>query len=126
MVRSSPLLNCPECKPAAKPLNRRLRHTVTIEQKSTGRDSYGQPTTTWTTFATVRAAVEPLRGREFFSADQFNSEVTARIRIRYLSGVTAAMRVSFESRLYNIKAIIDPEEKHDELQLMCGEGVNDG
>lgn len=104
----------------------RLRHRITIQEKSLAPDALGQPATSWTDVATVWAAVEPLRGREFFAADQMNAEVTTRIRIRWRSGITAAMRVSFDSRFYNIKAIIVPNEVHEEMQLMCGEGVNAG
>lgn len=123
--------NCGGCKSQqkVKTLSQRLRHNITIEQQSTVPDAHGQHTTTWTAVTgleSIKASVEPLRGREFFAADQINSEVTARIRIRYRSGITAKMRVSFESRYYNIEAIIDPEERHEELQLMCSEGANDG
>lgn len=104
----------------------RLRHRIIIQEKSTTPDSLGQPATSWTDVATVWAAVEPLRGREFWAADQINSEVTTRIRIRWRSGITAAMRVSFDSRFYNIKTIIVPNEVHEEMQLMCGEGINAG
>lgn len=104
----------------------RLRHRVTIQEQSTVPDAFGQPITTWGDVATVWAAVEPLQGREFFNSDQINAEVTARIRIRWRDGLTAAMRVSFDSRLYNIEAIITPKEIHEEIQLMCSEGVNDG
>jgi len=107
-------------------LARRLRREIIIQQQVTTRDTHGQATQSWTTFATVQGAVEPLQGREFFAADQTNAETSVRIRIRYLSGITQAMRVSFNSKLYNIEAIINPQEKDRELQLMCSEGVNSG
>ena len=104
----------------------RLRHRIIIQSQSTTKDTHGQAVTTWTDVATVWAAVEPIRGREFFAAAQINSEVTTRIRIRWRSGVTAAMRVSFDSRIYDIQAVIVPTEVHDEMQLMCKAGVTNG
>ncbi|MFU9078112.1 head-tail adaptor protein, partial [Proteus sp. LHD240705] len=37
-----------------------------------------------------------------------------------------SMRIVWGKRLFNIISIIDPDERHRELQLMCKEGVNDG
>ena len=104
----------------------RLRHRVTIQQQSISRDSHGQKIMSWTDYKTVYAAVEPLQGREFFSSDAINSEVTTRIRIRWTSGIDTTMRVSFDSRIYNIKSVITPKEIHEEMQLMCKEGVDNG
>lgn len=103
-----------------------LRHKIIIQQPAGVRDSNGQMVETWTTFATVWASVEPLQGREFFAADQINSEITTRIRLRYLSGITQDMRISFDSRIYDIRSIIQVREIHHEMQLMCKEGFNNG
>ena len=104
-------LACEGCKPNLKPLSKKKKHQIIVEQRDTTPDTHGTPANTWATFGTYQAAVEPLRGREFFAADQANSEVTTRIRIDYVSGITAKMRVSFESRYYNIKAIRSPRHK---------------
>ena len=74
----------------------------------------------------IHASVEPLRGREYFQAQQMQNETTFRIRMRWFPQVKSTMRVRFGSRILDIVAIIDPEERHRELQLMCKEGVNDG
>jgi SPP1 family predicted phage head-tail adaptor len=108
----------------------KLRHKVTIEQLLVGSPQdtpEGAPDAAWTIILPdIWAAVEPLQGRELFAAQEHHSEVTTRIRIRYRPGITAAMRVAFDGRLYNIRSIIDREERHRELQLLCTEGVNDG
>lgn len=98
-----------------------FRHRITLQELVTGQDEAGQPVQEWQDVATVWAAVEPLRGREYWAAAQVQSEVTTRIRIRYRSGVRPDMRVLYDGRLYNINAVIDPEERHMELQLMCKE-----
>ncbi len=98
-----------------------FRHRITIQEHVTGQDEAGQPVDMWQDVATVWAAVEPLRGREYFAAAQVQAEVTTRIRIRYRRGIRPDMRVLYDGRLYNINAVIDPEERHMELQLMCKE-----
>ena len=107
----------------------RMNKRIIIQQEVVGnppQDAYGVPNTTWGTFATVWAAVEPLQGREFWAQQQVQSEITTRVRIRYLAGVTSKMRILYGSRILNIKSPIDPKERHAEMQLMCSEGVNDG
>ncbi|MDA8212164.1 MAG: phage head closure protein [Clostridia bacterium] len=100
-----------------------LRHRVKIQQKSVTRDSFGAESVTWSDVATVWAVVEPLRGREFFGAQQVNAEVTTRIRIRYRSGVVPTMRALYGSRVYDIQSVINLDERNRELQLMCKEVV---
>jgi len=103
-----------------------LRHRVTLQKKSVVKDGEGIPTETWADVCSVMAAVEPLRGREYFVAAAANAENTIRVRIRYRSDVTADMRVLYGTRLLQIKSPpIDPEDRHRELHLMCMEvGVN--
>ena len=72
---------------------------------------------------TVWASVEPLKGREFFAAQKENAETTVGICIRYRSGISADMRILYCNKVFGINAIIDPEERHIELQFMCQELV---
>jgi SPP1 family predicted phage head-tail adaptor len=101
----------------------KLRRPVTIQKLAGTLDASGQEVQTWQSHGTRMAAIEPLQGREYFSARQIQSEITTRIRIRYLAGVTAKMRVLFGSRVFDIQEVINPEERNVELQLMCIERV---
>lgn len=107
----------------------KLNKQVTIQRTVAGspaRDSYGEPNTYWDTLDVVWAAVEPLSGREFWAQQQVQSEVAVRIRIRYRNDVDSGMRVSYGGRYFYIQSVIDPQEQHVELHLMCSEGVRDG
>lgn len=72
-------------------------------------------------FATIWAAIRALAGQELYKAQQIVQEVTHLVTILYLPGVTEAMLVSFEARLFQIKAIEDPDERHIELRILCVE-----
>lgn len=100
-----------------------LRNRITIQQKSVTRDTYGGETVTWTDVATVWAAVEPISGREYFSSQQIQAEVTTRIRIRHKTGITPVMRVSWGTRLYDIISVIEINERNREIHLMCKEVI---
>jgi len=96
-----------------------LRHRVIIQQKYVTQDAEGITTESWADIATVWAAIEPLRGREFFDAAAVNAEVTTRIRIRYRSGIVPAMRVVYGSQVYEIESVIDVGGRRRELELLC-------
>lgn len=101
----------------------RLRHRVALQTVSEARSSTGAVTETWNTTATVWAEVVDLAGREFWDARQVNAELTARIRIRYRSGIVPKMRAVFGARTFDIQSVIDPEGRRRELVLMCRELV---
>lgn len=100
-----------------------LRHRVRIQQLVTGRDDTGGFSETWADVATVWAAIEPIRGREYFEAQQVNAEVSHRIKCRYRSGILPVMRAVFGVRIFRIEAVINVDERNRELQLMCIEAV---
>jgi len=99
----------------------RLRHQVTIIQAVPAPDGAGGLTKTWTALATVWAAVDPLRGREYFAAQQVTAEITHKVTLRYLTGVRPEMRVQFGDREFDIMAVINPQERNIYLELMCVE-----
>lgn len=104
----------------------KLRHRITLQSKVTVKDPEGIVTETWTDVATVWAAVEPIRGREYFQAAAVNAENTVRFRIRYRSGITPVMRVVYNGRTFNVQSVIDVDERYREIQLMCQEVVAGG
>ena len=55
-----------------------------------------------------------------------NSAVAVRIRVRYRDGIDATMRVNHGGTIYSIEAVIHPDTRKRELQLMCSQGANNG
>lgn len=104
----------------------RLRHRVTVQERSTTRDSYGAPAHTWTaTHASVPAEVTAISGRELLAADAVQGETTHRVRMRYRDGVTTDNRVLFGTRVFNIRQVI-PDRLENALEILCTEGVSNG
>ena len=99
---------------------------ITIEARNYPRERetnlHGEHKAFWKHIATVRASVEPLQGREYFSGPFQMGENIIRIRIRYIEGITNKMRIKYGNRLLAIYSVIDSMEAHRELQLMCKEG----
>ena len=99
----------------------KLNKRITIQSKAASKDTYGEETITWSTWATVWAAVEPLRGREFLDGKMITAEISHRFRIRARDGILEEWRVSYDSRVFDILAIIHIEERDREIHLMCQE-----
>lgn len=106
----------------------KLRHRITIQQAIETQGPTGEMSVVWSDFADVAASVEPLRGREFWAAKEMQAQVTTRIRIRYLEGVTPKMQVLFSKssgiKSYLIDSVINEEERDKYMQLMCQEIVS--
>lgn len=99
----------------------RLDKRVTLQSATTARDGHGQPLETWSDIATVWAAIDPIRGREYFAAQQFAAETTHKVTIRHRSGISPKNRVLFGSRVFRIESVINPHERGERLELMCVE-----
>lgn len=102
-----------------------LRHQLIIQHVTEARDGFGQAIETWTQFAVVYGSIEPMSGRERFLAAQTQAEATYRGRIRWISGLTAKMRISFDEKIYHITYIAD-DGRRRELVLDLVEGLTDG
>ena len=96
-----------------------LDQRVTVERFTTTTDSWGQPIETWAPLFSCWAAVEPLTGREFIAAQAAQSEVTARIRMRFRPWMTAQDRVIHNGTTYGIESLVDVRSGNRELVLMC-------
>lgn len=105
----------------------KLDQYVTLQRRIEERNAIGEAVITYIDAARVWAAVEPLSGRELFTAQQTQSEITTRIRLHWRRGVTERMRVKHitsyaepqEVALYDVVSVIDLKSGHNELQLLC-------
>ncbi|MDD3888920.1 MAG: phage head closure protein [Syntrophomonadaceae bacterium] len=102
-----------------------MRHRISLQAKTVTKQE-GIPQDSWVTFATVWAAIADISGKEFFQAAAVQSEVTTRIRIRFRTGITPATRVLYGSRVFAILSVIDKDERHREIELMCKEVIPGG
>jgi len=96
-----------------------LRTRGVIESRVEAPDDTGDPLSTWAPYAVVWADVQPLAGRELFTAQQDASLVQYRVTMRYLAGVSAAMRFRIGTQVLNIEAVIDVEQRGETTVLHC-------
>ena len=119
------------------------RHKIKLQNPVTTRDAHGGFTpvqhndmtiANWTDIATVKSEIIPLRGKQYFEAQQANSEITHRITLRFckpvMNGIQPKMtRVLFEDpmrdivRVFRIETAYSPHERRREIEMLCVEVV---
>lgn len=107
----------------------RLRHRVTIQSRQDSQDPVtGETIVTWAdAWVNLAAAIEPLSADERIVAQAQRSEVTTRITMRTLPGLTAQHRLIHNGRVYNLAGVIpDPDSGLEWMTLPVSDGVNDG
>ena len=98
-----------------------LTDRIVIEQATEARNSVGEVTLSWSTFATVWADVQALSGREAERYGQIVGFTGHKVTIRQLPGVKVAMRILYEgTRTLEIGAI-NEYERGWYLELICTE-----
>lgn len=91
-----------------------LRHLIEIQSETRTVDAGGGAVSTWATITNGQrwAQMRSATSGEVFAAEQLQERVTHVWKIRYLSTVTTAMRISYSSRVFHLQGIVDLEEKH--------------
>jgi len=99
-----------------------LRERVTVQQATESRNAFGETVLSWSTFAERWASVEGVGSRESLLYGQQQTDVTHRVRMRYLSGLTQAMRISWRGRTLEIVSLLEHESR-SEHELICQEAA---
>jgi SPP1 family predicted phage head-tail adaptor len=108
----------------------KLRHKITIERPIPGRSERGGVRESYEPWLTdIWAEVLGLGPKELMAAQQVQSSVTAKIRIRYRPGINAKMRVRWARSeggsptkvdYYDIEGPpIEVQGRTNEIWLMC-------
>ena len=98
-----------------------LRHRVKIEAPTHTPTDGGGALEVWGVVAVVSAEIKPLSGREVFEGDRMLSRDQFDIRIRFRDDVTAAMRIVFGGRVFDIRHVEDVEMRGRWLVCLCEE-----
>lgn len=109
----------------------RLRHRVAIQAKVQAQDPVsGETVTTWQTvpgWESVPCAIEPLSAREFIAASAIQSQIVARITLRYREGLLPTMRIVHKGKIYNPPGFLpDADSGLEYVTIPVAQGVNEG
>ena len=101
-----------------------LNKRITLMYKTSVDDGMGGVTVTDVSVTPdVWAAIWPASAKEIIQANSTAMLITHRVRIRYRSDITGAWKVKYGDRYFAIVAKVDPEERHEWLDLLCKEAA---
>lgn len=98
-----------------------LRHQVELQSAAGVSDGMGGTTDTYSTQATVWAAIWPLSAKEAIRAGAPTMVGMHNVRIRYYPGLSAAWRVKYGSWYFSIVSIANKDERNVYQDLLCRE-----
>jgi SPP1 family predicted phage head-tail adaptor len=100
----------------------KLRERVTIQQAVETRNELGESQQAWGTWKTVWASVEGLSSREALFSGQQQTDITHRVRMRYVDGLSQNMRLLWRDRVLEIVSLLEHNNR-SEHEMVCTEEV---
>lgn len=99
----------------------RLRERVTVQIASGTTNTLGETVLSWSDWQTVWASVEGVSAREFLQSGQNHVEISHRVRMRYLPGLSqTTMRFAWRSRSLEIISLLEHNNR-SEHEAICVE-----
>jgi|GEM_PF-513957 len=105
-------------------LTKRLNKRITIEQENITSDSGGGYDLNWVVLDEIWAEIKPKSGWERLRDEQLEPSITHTITIRYRADLQESMRINYNGRLFNIRALINPYEQDIILEILTQENVS--
>ena len=105
----------------------RLRHRLRFERATETQNQFGEPVQSWDIITVTWGAIEPLRGAERQRANQTAASEDVRIVARYNSEIADLKpddRCAFKLKIYDIKAILNIDERNKEIHVMAKEHID--
>jgi len=100
-----------------------LRERITVLAYRETKNSMGEMVPVYdTTFAEVWASVQGVTAREFLLAGQQQTEISHRVRMRFLTGLTQRMRIVWRGRTLEIVSLLEHANR-SEHELLCQETI---
>jgi len=105
-----------------------FRHQFAVQNYATTVDSYGQATKTWTTAATVLGHIETADPSQLETVDVARGEITYRIALPYVDGVTTKSRLLLQEtgkddRVLELMGVNDVGLRRIELNIEAREVI---
>jgi SPP1 family predicted phage head-tail adaptor len=100
-----------------------LRHHCAIQRAESVTRPGGGRLESWTEIFKVWAEITLPTGRVAVAADQLRAEISAEIRIRHRTDISAGMRIMHKSTTYKVEAALADNDQ-TMLRLLCSNVVN--
>lgn len=94
-----------------------LDNRITIKRRVLTKNAHGEDVVTYEDHVTVWSKKSDLRGKEYFAAQQVNSDITTEFTIRYRGDVLYTDRIQDGSLSYNINQIVELPRRKGQVIL---------
>ncbi|HQD81179.1 MAG TPA: phage head closure protein [Bacillota bacterium] len=103
----------------------RLDQRVTLMREEVRQNELSQDVLEWVAWKTVWAEVVPETGSEVVVVQRLQPEQKYTVTIRYLKGVSTAIRLAWNGRILHVTAVPDAGPRRRYISLQCVERDND-
>jgi SPP1 family predicted phage head-tail adaptor len=100
----------------------KLRERVIVQIASGATNSLGETVLTWANSTAAWASVEGVSASEALEAGQQEVNITHRVRLRYLPGLTQLMRFAWRGRTLDIVSLLEYGNRSEHVAI-CEEQV---
>ncbi len=95
-------------------------HLIKFQSKTiTGKGI--DKTEVWVDVCTEWASIRPVSASEIIKSRREEMIISHRIKIRYRSGITSAMKIIYGSREFDINSVINIDEANREIEILATE-----
>lgn len=104
-----------------RPRTGALRHRIDIETADRTDNGSGGAVESWQPVSKIWAAIDAQTGGERVRSEGVAGQVSHQIHLRYRGDLTPAHRFRFGSRIFDILAVFDVDERRRFLRCLCQE-----
>jgi SPP1 family predicted phage head-tail adaptor len=102
-----------------------LRNKVEIQESGSTQNEFNEVVEgDFTKFADAWASITPINGSEKFLSNADFSKVTHKIKIRYIAGINASMRIVWQNRVFNFMHTKNISERFKTIEILAWESNN--
>lgn len=98
-----------------------LNQRATIRAQTLTPDGGGGYTESWDVVATLWARLAPVSGTDRVAADHLESRARHKLTLRRNTVIAAGQRAEIGTRLFAIRAVLDPGPQSALVTLLCEE-----
>tara|TARA_R110001583_G_scaffold194878_1_gene367424 strand:+ start:937 stop:1266 length:330 start_codon:yes stop_codon:yes gene_type:complete len=101
----------------------KMRYRIKVENATNTRDAGGGMSQAYNSAAFVYANIKPTNANSSYRQGMVQEKVTHEITMRFMKNIGTNSRISYGTRLFDVKGIINVDERDRFLKLLCEEGV---
>lgn len=100
-----------------------MTRRIVLRTVTRSSDGAGGFTETPVDSAPTWAYIRPLEGDERIQAMQAGMTRPHEFVLRYRAGLTGATRIVYDSRVFDVRSVVDTDEEHVELVILADEVI---